>query len=101
MKPPYDAVTGKPYRVYQAVPQQSGGQFNLFYYIDIDEATRTQMLKSCVHRREQMVSDGLQLTFDMDHWNRIHLDEEAISLPMDISPDIEWRKAADDDDMAA
>lgn len=98
----YDEVTRKPYRAYQAVPQQTG-QLNLFYYVDIDDASRIQMLKSSVHRREQMVSDGLQLTFDMEHWNRVHPDEEPISLPMDISPDIEWRKAADadDDDMVA
>jgi len=67
----YDAKTGKPYRVYHAVPVKSG-QLNLFVHIDINDATRGQMLKSCVNRREQMVSDGLQLTFDMEHWNRVN-----------------------------
>jgi hypothetical protein len=96
-----DSETGNPYRVYHAVPVQSG-QMNLFVYVDIDEATRNQMLKSCVNRREQMVSDGLQLTFDMEHWNRVNPNEEPITLPMDITPDIEWRKnAPKDGDMAA
>ena len=97
----YDGKTGKPYRVYHAIPA-GHGQLNLFVYIDIDDATRNQMLKSCVNRREQMVSDGLQLTFDMDHWNSINPDEERIALPMDLTLDIEWRKnTPDDDDKAA
>lgn len=93
----YDAVTGKPYRVYHAIPQKSG-QLNLFVYVDIDEATRPQMQKSCINRREQMISDGVQLTFDMDHWNRMHPQHEPLTLPMDLTPDIEWRRAADDEE---
>jgi hypothetical protein len=61
------------------------------------------MLKSAVHRREQMVSDGVNLTNDLDHWNRVNPDKEPIQLPMDLTFDIEIRKAADesDDDIAA
>lgn len=92
----YDKKTGKPYRVYHAIP--ASGQLNLFVYIDIDEANRNQMLKSSVNRREQMVSDGYNLTLDLDHWNRINPDEEPISLPMDLSLDIEIRKASDGED---
>lgn len=92
--------TGRPYRVYHAVPT---GQLNLFVYVDIDEATRPQMLKSSVQRREQMVSDGVNLTDDTDHWNAVNPNMEPIQLPMDLSLDIEIRKAADeqDDDEAA
>jgi hypothetical protein len=93
----YDNKTGRPYRVYHAIPQNSG-QLNLFVYVDIQDATRNQMLKSTVKRREQMVSDGVQLTFDLEHWNRINPSEEPIVLPMDLTPDIEWRKNAEDDD---
>jgi hypothetical protein len=93
----YDKATGKPYRVYHAIPV-SGGQLNLFVYVDIDEANRNQMLKSAVIRREQMVSDGFNLTLDLDHWNRINPSEEQIALPMDLTMDIEIRKASDDDD---
>ena len=97
----YDSQTGKPYRVYHAIPVKNG-QLSLFVYIDIDEAKRIPMLKSLVNRREQMVSDGAQLTFDMEHWNRINPTEEPIDLPMDLTPDIEWRKnTPDDDDKAA
>jgi len=41
-----------------------------------------------------MVGDGLQLTFDQEHWNRIHEGEEPIDLPMDLTFDIELRKNA-------
>lgn len=96
----YDKDTGRPYRAYQALPVV-GGQLNLFVYIDTDEATRNQMLKSAVNRREQMVTDGYNLTLDLDHWNSVHPDQEAIQLPMDLAMDIEIRKAADDEGGAA
>jgi len=99
----YDEKTGRPYRAYHALPVQSG-QLNLFVYIDIDDATRPQMHKSAVHRREQMVSDGYQLTLDLDHWNSVHPEAQPIELPMDITLDIEIRKAMadqDDEDKAA
>lgn len=92
----YDAKTGRPYRVYHAIPVT--GQLSLFNYVDIDEATRRQMLMSSVNRREQMVSDGLNLTFDVDHWNSVNPTEVPIELPMDFTLDIEIRKAADDND---
>jgi hypothetical protein len=94
----HDSKTGKPYRVYHAVPTGGDGQMSLFVYVDIDEAPRKVMLKSAVNRREQMVSDGLQLTFDLDHWNSVNPSEEPINLPMDLGPDIEWRKNTPDDD---
>jgi hypothetical protein len=93
----YDGKTGKPYRVYHALPAVNG-QLNLFVYVDIDEATRNQMLKSAVNRREQMVSDGYNLTLDLDHWNSVNPGEKPIDLPMDLTLDIEIRKAADEDD---
>jgi hypothetical protein len=45
-----------------------------------------------------MVSDGLMLTYDQDHWNSAHPTEEPIQLPMDLSFDIELRKNAPDDE---
>lgn len=92
----YDKKTGKPYRVWHAIP--ATGQPSLFNYVDIDEATRNQMLKSSVNRREQMVSDGYNLTLDLDHWNSINPTEPAIDLPMDLTLDIDIRKASDDID---
>src|SRR5437762_2643504 len=92
----YDKNTGKPYRVWHAIPVT--GQPSLFNYVDIDEATRNQMWKSSVNRREQMVSDGYNLTLDLDHWNSVNPTEPVIELPMDLTMDIEIRKASDDID---
>ncbi len=92
----YDKKTGKPYRVWHALPVT--GQPSLFNYVDIDEATRNQMLKSSVNRREQMVSDGYNLTLDLDHWNSVNTDKAPIELPMDLTLDVEIRKASDDAD---
>jgi hypothetical protein len=97
----YDDKTGKPYRAYQALPAVPTGQLNLFVYVDTDEATRPQMLKSAVNRREQIVTDGFNLQLDLDHWNRINPTEEPIDLPMDITLDIAIRKAADEGEIPA
>lgn len=91
-----DLETGRPYRVYHALP--ATGQLSLFVYVDINDATRPQMLKSAVNRREQMISDGYQLTLDLEHWSRVNPDKEPIGLPMDLTLDIEIRKAAAEDD---
>jgi hypothetical protein len=86
----HDKKTHLPYRANHAMVVRQGGQ-QLTLWIDIDEAPRKPMLKCLQQRREQMVGDGLQLTFDQEHWNRIHPDEEPIQLPMDITDDVLWR----------
>ena len=96
-----DGKTGKAYRANHAVTVPSGNGKQLTFWIDIDEAPRKFMHKSLVQRREQMVGDGLQLTLDMDHWNRVNPKEEPIELPMDLSPDIEWRKNVSGEDEKA
>ena len=96
----HDKETGRPYRANHAFPVFHGGS-QLHLWIDIDEAPRNSMHKSCINRREQMVGDGLQLTLDVDHWNSINEEEEPIVMPMDFSDDIEWRKNSLEDDDAA
>ena len=39
-----------------------------------------------------MVTDGYQVTLDLDQWNSVNPDQEPISLPMDMTLDIEIRK---------
>jgi hypothetical protein len=93
-----DSTTGKPYRAYHAysVPQ---GDKQLRLWIDIDgTAPRNKMHMSLQQRRQQMVDDGLQLSFDADHWNATHPTEEPIQLVFDFTDDIEERKNAPDDD---
>ncbi len=89
----YDKKTGQPYRANVAILVSQGTR-QLYLFGDIDEVKRKPMLKNLIMRREQMVGDGLQITFDQDHWNNVHPDEESISLPMDLTDDIMWRKNA-------
>jgi hypothetical protein len=82
-----DKETGHPYRVNHAYKV---GQ--AMFWINIEEAPREPMRKSLIARREQMVDDGLQLTYDADHWNRINSEDEPIQIPLDFTDDIQWRK---------
>ena len=54
------------------------------------------MQKSLYLRREQMVGDGLQLSYDADRWNSRHADERQIELDLDLGFDVELRKHAAD-----
>lgn len=96
-----DAVTGLPYRANLAVTTwQSGEQMTL--WSDIDQAPRKFAHKSLAQRRGQMVDDGVQLTLDAEHWNRVHADEEPIQMQMDFTDDVEERiNALSEDDEAA
>lgn len=87
-----DKDTGRPYRANHALPVTSGSE-QYYLWIDIDEnPPRKNITKCFTNRREQIVSDALQLTFDADHWNSGHLDEEPIQIPLDFTADIQWRK---------
>lgn len=92
----HDDATGRPYRANHVFVTKQG-DIQLHLWVDIDEAPRKPMFKSLMMRREQMVADGLQLTYDADHWNRIHPNEEPIQIPMDFTDDIEWRKNGPDE----
>lgn len=88
----YDKNTGMPYRANHAyVVVQGGEQFTLWADIDEPTTTRKKMHMSAVMRRNQMVSDGVQLTLDLDHWNSIHPEEDPIKMVMDFTEDIEER----------
>lgn len=92
-----DTVTGRPYRGNLAVTTWQGSQ-QLTLWTDTDVAPRHIAQKSYIQRREQMVGDAVQLSFDVEHWNRINPNEEPIVMPMDFTEDVEWRKNAPDDD---
>ena len=96
-----DPKTGRRYRANHSFSVSHGGeQYHL--WIDIDEATRSQFLKSAVTRREQMVGDATQLTLDIMHWNDANSGEKPIELTMDLEFDVQLRlNAPDEDDEAA
>lgn len=99
----HDPTTGNPYRANHAVPKRTPAGQASFSWVDIDDPKTTlpNMRASLVMRREQMVDDGLQLTFDMERWNSIRPTEEKIELPMDLGFDIELRRASREDGEAA
>ena len=88
-----DSKTGRPYRANHAVPITQDGRPQGWLWFDIDRnPPRPRMHKSLINRREQIVGDALQLSFDADHWNSIHPNEEPIKIPLDFTDDVEWRK---------
>jgi hypothetical protein len=96
----HDEVTGRPYRANLAVTEHVGGVQTTFW-TDIDEAPRKIAHKSFQQRREQMVGDAVQLTFDVMRWNRVHEREEMIVMPLDFADDVEWRINGNDAERAA
>jgi len=95
-----DEVTGRPYRANLAVTTWNGSE-QLTLWTDIDEAPRPIAHKSFQQRREQMIGDAVQLTFDVMHWNRVNEAEAPIEMPMDFTDDVQWRINAPDEDKAA
>ena len=85
-----DKKTGRPYRGYHAFKQKQGTT-QLTLWVDIDEAPRGPMQKSLINRRDQMISDGVLLTLDANHWNGINPTEKPIVLPLDFTEDVEER----------
>jgi hypothetical protein len=82
----FDAELGESYHVNIAYPTEQG-----MFWADIDRADRKKMAKNVVLRRDQMLGDGLQLTIDAMHWNRVNPDEEPVQVPLDFGDEVEWR----------
>lgn len=70
-------------------------------WTDIDVAPRYVAHKSFQQRREQMIGDAVQLTFDVMHWNRVNEIDEPIEMPMDFTDDVQWRMNAPDENEKA
>lgn len=86
-----DPKTGLSYRANHALRQRNhdGRQYTL--WVDMEDATRGQMLYSLTDRRQQMVGDAVHLKIDEMIWNSKHTEEEQIQLPMDFTYDVEER----------
>ena len=88
-----DPYTGQKYRVNHAFTDGSG---QMTLWVDINEAPRKHMKKSAINRREQVVGDLVQLTLDLEYWNRKNPNEEPLEVPLDFTLDVEWRKNGGD-----
>lgn len=90
-----DGETGRPYRVNHAI---TGGKGQATFWIEIDSAPRKHMAKSAMQRREQTVGDIYQIVLDLEHWNRVHPTEPAITTETDLTMDVELRKHVSQDE---
>ena len=81
---------GRAYRANHAVTSYAKNGQQMTFWVDIDKAPRKHMHRSLTQRRQQMVGDAVQLTFDAMHWNARHPDEAPIVMQMDFGPDVEW-----------
>jgi hypothetical protein len=86
-----DSKTGLSYRANHALrgTRTDGKQYTL--WVDIEDATRPQMLWSLSNRRQQMVGDAVHLKIDEMIWNDRHPTAEPIQLIMDFTDDVEER----------
>lgn len=86
-----DSKTGLSYRANHALrgTRTDGRQYTL--WVDIEDATRPQMLWSLSNRRQQMVGDAVHLKIDEMVWNDRHPQEDPIQLVMDFTDDVEER----------
>ncbi len=86
-----DPETGQAYRVnHMYVVTRGEDQYHL--WVDIDEAPRGPMHASLTMRREQIVGDITQLTFDAEHWNRVNPAQDPIEVQADFGLDVELRR---------
>lgn len=88
-----DPHTGRPYRANHAYTDHKS-QTTLWY--DIDEATRPQIRRCLIQRREQTIGDVVQLSFDAEHWNNAHPKDEPLVMETDYTLDVELRRAAEE-----
>lgn len=86
-----DPKTGWSYRANHALRVSNGDGKQLNLWVDIDDATRPQMLLSLTNRRQQMVGDGTQLKIDERIWNNRNQDQKSINMILDFTDDVEER----------
>lgn len=86
-----DSKTGLSYRANHALRKKAGDGRQMVLWVDIEDASRPQMLWSLADRRQQMVGDAVHLKIDEMIWNSKHPDEEPIQQEMDFTFDVEER----------
>ena len=86
-----DPKTGLSYRANHALRHRTPDGRQMVLWIDMEDATRPQMLYSLSDRRQQMVGDAVHLKIDEMIWNGKNPDEEQIALDMDFTYDVEER----------
>lgn len=86
-----DPQTGLSYRANHALRRRRHDGKQMVLWVDMEDATRPQMLWSLTNRRQQMVGDAVHLKIDEMIWNRKNPDQEPIQQDMDFTYDVEER----------
>ena len=86
-----DPKTGLAYRANHALRGKTNDGRQYSFWVDIDDATKAQMLFSLTSRTQQMVGDAVHLKIDETIWNDRHPTEEPIQLVMNFTDDVEER----------
>ena len=86
-----DPKTGLSYRANHALRHRTRDGRQMVLWVDMEDATRPQMLWSLSDRRQQMVGDATHLKIDEMIWNNKHPDETPIQLDMNFTYDVEER----------
>ncbi len=82
---------GRRYRVNHAVRISRGG-VQYTFWAAMTDAPRSHMQKAFIQRREQIVGDCTQLGTDVEAYNAMKADQEAIPMLFDFRDDVEERR---------
>mgnify|MGYP006921364304 CR=1 FL=1 len=86
-----DPLTGLSYRRFHAFRTRNNQGLQQTLWVELEKATRPQMLTSLINRRQQMVGDAVHLKIDEQIWNSRNIDKAPIQLIMDFTDDVEER----------
>ncbi|QHN03494.1 hypothetical protein FTO74_09030 [Granulicella sp. WH15] len=92
----HDKVTNKVYKANLAYARKNSDGKQLWFWFDVDEASRAQMLKGLHHYREQMVSEAIVGVNTAEHWNRMNPRQMELQFVTNLSQDVAERRAADE-----
>lgn len=87
-----DKKTNRPYRanlaysVFNRVGEQTS------FWVETDDATRSQAEMWMNKYREQMIGEAVIGTNTVEHWNSINPNEEHLQFSLDFTDETEWRR---------
>jgi len=93
----YDGETKRPYKPNHAIKKRRGDGRQMSLWIDVEEASRDQMVKALKTYRDQMVGEAFIGTNTADHWNRINPDQQKLDFVKDFTEDVLERQNAPDE----
>jgi hypothetical protein len=89
-----DKVTQKRYKANLTFKKKLSSGKQLWFWFDVDDATREQMVKGLHLYREQMVSEAEIGANTAEHWNSTHPDQADLPFDTNLTPDVDERRAA-------